>query len=114
MLQGGYTSVLGARTRDEFLGEIVRFSNQLGFERVGATTVIDHFLGEPEFIAVNNSEERYRCEMDTRDAHRRDPVMQHCKTNSVPIIWNQTTYTSVGSIRPRCSDCRCSTSILIL
>jgi DNA-binding CsgD family transcriptional regulator len=27
---------------------------------------------------------------------RRDPVMQHCKHHSVPIIWNQDTYTSVG------------------
>ena len=27
---------------------------------------------------------------------RRDPVTQHCKRNSVPIIWNQDTYTTVG------------------
>ena len=27
---------------------------------------------------------------------RRDPVMQHCKKNSVPIIWNQDTYVSAG------------------
>ena len=45
MLQGGYMSVLQAGTREEFQGEIVRFAQQLGFEKVSAITVIDHFLG---------------------------------------------------------------------
>ena len=96
MLQGGYTSVLGAQTRDEFLGELVRFSTQIGFAKVGATTVIDHFLGESEFITVDNSDEAYRLELDTLDESRRDPVAQHCKTRSVPIIWNQDTYARAG------------------
>jgi len=28
---------------------------------------------------------------------RMDPVMQHCKRNSVPIVWNQDTYTNSGA-----------------
>jgi len=31
-----------------------------------------------------------------RENGRRDPVMQHCKRQSVPIIWNQSTYTDGG------------------
>ena len=32
MLQDGYLSVLEARNREEFLGEVVRFTKRLGFE----------------------------------------------------------------------------------
>jgi len=31
-----------------------------------------------------------------RDTGKRDPVMQHCKTKSVPIVWDQSTYTKAG------------------
>jgi len=96
MLQGGYMSVLQAGTRDEFQGEIVRFAQQLGFEKVSATTVIDHFLGEPEFIAVDNAPVAYRESFEDPLNFRADPVMQHCKRQSVPIIWNQGTYTTSG------------------
>jgi len=96
MLQGGYMSVLQAGNRDEFHGEIVRFAQQLGFEKVSATTVIDHFLGEPEFIAVDNAPEGYRESFEATSLAVKDPVMQHCKRQSVPIIWNQSTYTTCG------------------
>ncbi|WP_159445485.1 helix-turn-helix transcriptional regulator [Rhizobacter sp. OV335] len=89
-------SVLQAGSRDEFLGEIVRFTQQLGFEKVSATTVIDHFLGEPEFIAVDNAPAAYRETYEAVSNGSKDPVMQHCKRQSVPIIWDQDTYTSRG------------------
>ena len=41
MLDGGYKSVLEARTRDEFRDEIVRYTRSLGFETVTAMTVVD-------------------------------------------------------------------------
>jgi len=96
MLQDGYLSVLEAKTRDEFLGEVVRFAQRLGFETVSATTVIDHLLGESEFIAVDNTPSGYVDAFEDTGMARRDPVMQHCKKNSVPIIWNQDTYVSAG------------------
>jgi DNA-binding CsgD family transcriptional regulator len=96
MLQGGYMSVLQAGTREEFQSEIVRFAQQLGFEKVSAITVIDHFLGDPEFIAVDNAPSAYRDSFEEVGNGRTDPVMQHCKRQSVPIIWDQKTYTSVG------------------
>ena len=34
--------------------------------------------------------------MDDSSLARIDPVMQHCKSHSVPIIWNQDTYTQRG------------------
>ena len=95
MLQGGFTAVLNARSSDELLTEVVRFTRQLEFETVSTTLVIDHMLGEPEFITVDNTPAAYRQVFKNRQDGRRDPVMQHCKRNSVPMIWDQRTYTAV-------------------
>lgn len=96
MLQDGYMSVLGARDRDEFLAQVVRFAKQLGFDTVTATAVIDHFLGESEFISVDNAPASYRGVYEDVGYGRLDPVMQHCKRLSVPIIWNRDTYLGAG------------------
>lgn len=92
MLQSGYLSVLEAKTRDELQIELVRFAEQLGFQTIAGTAVIDHFLGEPEFISVDNTPTAYRDTFMDRSHAKRDPVTQHCKTKSVPIIWDQSTY----------------------
>lgn len=94
MLPGGYSSVLEARNRDEFRDEVVRFTRRLGFEKVSAMTVIDHGLGKSDFINVDNTPSEFVDTFADPDSGRRDPVMQHCKRQSVPIIWDQTTYLS--------------------
>lgn len=96
MLQASYQSVLEARNRDEFRGEIVRFAKQLGFETVAALTVVDHAVGDTEFVAVDNVPDAYRDAMQDPQNGRLDPVMQHCKRQSVPIIWDQDTYVTAG------------------
>ena len=96
MLQGGFSEVLGARNRDEFAGELVAFTHRLGFETVSATLVIDHLLGEAEFITVDNTPSAYQATFESTKKGRRDPVMQHCKRRSVPIIWDQDTYVQGG------------------
>ena len=96
MLPGGYASVLQTRDRDEFREEVVRFTRRLGFETVSALTVIDHGLGKSEFIAVDNRPAEYTDAYFDTTLARRDPVMQHCKRQSVPIIWDQATYAEQG------------------
>ena len=96
MLQGGFTSVLAAGNRDELLTEVVGFTKRLGFETVSAMTVVDHFRAESEFIIIDNTPAGFRPVFEDAEAYRRDPVMQHCKRHSVPIIWNQDTYTLAG------------------
>lgn len=96
MLQSGYMTVMQAGSREEFLSEILRFTQQLGFQTVSATVVLDHVLAESEFITVDNAPEAYRSAFLSRENWRRDPVMQHCKRQSVPIIWGQSTYTDGG------------------
>ena len=96
MLQGGFTEVLKSRDRDEFRGEVVAFSKRLGFDTVSATVVIDHMLADAEFITVDNTPQEYKDTFESRENGRRDPVMQHCKRQSVPIIWGQGTYVKNG------------------
>lgn len=95
MLQDGFTSVLQVKTRDELLSEVVRFATKLGFETVSAMAVVDHFRRESQFLYVNSAPPEASV-VDDPDDNRKDPVMQHCKRASVPIIWNQDTYTMAG------------------
>jgi DNA-binding CsgD family transcriptional regulator len=96
MLPGGYRSVMEARNRDEFRSEVIRFTRQLGFDTVAAVTVIDMGLGKSEFINVDNTPQAYLDAYDDQMASKCDPVMQHCRRASVPIIWDQNTYVSTG------------------
>ena len=97
MLPGGYTSVMQARNRDEFREEVIRFTHKLGFETVSAITIIDHGMGKSEFINVDNTPVDYVEPYADPSSYRRDPVMQHCKRQSVPIIWDQDTYLANGA-----------------
>lgn len=92
MLQSDYLAVLEAKTREELQSQLIHFSGELGFQMVAGMAVIDHFLGEPEFITVDNTPAAYRAAYTDRGNGKRDPVMQHCKQHSVPIIWDQSTY----------------------
>lgn len=92
MLQSGYQAVLETQSRHEFQVELERFTRDLGFTTYTATAVVDHLVGGPEFFTVDNTPAAFRASFQDGDECRRDPVMQHCKTRSVPIIWDQSTY----------------------
>jgi DNA-binding CsgD family transcriptional regulator len=94
MLSGSYLSVMEANSQAEFREEIVRFANGLGFDYVSAMTVVDLSMSKSEFINVDNMPEHV-AEAFTFNKGRRDPVMQHCKRGTVPIVWDQDTYTQV-------------------
>jgi len=96
MLQGGYLSVLQAKNRDEFRDEVVRFGRALGFETVTAMAVVDRGIDRSEFVVVDNAPSEFLGVYNNTTSHRRDPVMQHCRRQSLPIIWDQATYTSQG------------------
>lgn len=53
MLHRTFQAVLEARHRDEYRDIVVRFAMQLGFDRVGAITVIDHRNAETEFFSAD-------------------------------------------------------------
>jgi DNA-binding CsgD family transcriptional regulator len=97
MLPGGYSAVLQARNRDEFRDEVVRFTEKLGFKTVSAITMVDRGLGRSESVAVDNTPPQWASTQIDPAAARRDPVLRHCRRETVPIIWDQTTYVDSGA-----------------
>ena len=96
MLQQDYLSVLEARDRETFRDAVVRFTQQLGFQTVSAMTVVDRGRGEADFITVDNTPSGFEEIFRDSSQGQRDPVMQHCKRHSRPIMWDQTTYVKGG------------------
>lgn len=96
MLHGSYLAVHEARHPGEFRDAVIRFTQQLGFDTVSAVTVLDHPLADSDFLAVDNAPAAYRDSIDDPAHGRIDPVAQHCKRQSVPIVWDQDTYTACG------------------
>ena len=92
MLQGDYQSVLEAKDQDQFRSVVIRFAQHLGFDKVSVTVAVDHVGAAPEFLAVHNTPLAFQQTYDDVSIGKRDPVLQHCKRNSVPIIWGQQTY----------------------
>lgn len=96
MLQQDYLSVLEAKSADELRQRIISFGRDLGFERVAATTIVEHPFSDTEFISVHNIPEQYLPLSASVTRAERDPVAQHCRRSTVPIIWSQDTYVSRG------------------
>ena len=96
MLSGGYAAVLQSGSRDDFLSEVVRFTQGLGFCTVSAMLVLDHSVGRSDFVAVSNAPSGCEVVLEDVDSIRLDPVMQHCRRHAWPIIWDQDTYTQKG------------------
>ncbi len=96
MLQVGYAAVLNAGSQEEFRREVVDFSRRLGFNTVSAMAVIDQGVGKSDFITIDNAPDGFGEVCNDRLRGRQDPVMQHCRLQSVPIIWDQATYTRHG------------------
>jgi DNA-binding CsgD family transcriptional regulator len=93
-----FAPVTKAADRGDLLNEVVGIAQRLGFEKVSAMVVVDSLHGEPEFLCVNNTPVELGEVANSKDVARRDPVMQHCKRNSIPIIWNRDTYIAAGRV----------------
>ncbi len=98
MLQGDYLSVLEARDQAQFRSVVIRFAQQLGFDRVAAMVAVDRPGIAPEFTSVHNAPMAFEKIIQDAELSRRDPVLRHCKRNTMPIIWTQKTYLEGGVI----------------
>lgn len=95
MLHTHHLGVLAAQSEGEFRAEIARFAQNLGFRTVDALTVVDHDDAPTEFICVDNIGNPDWNAIDP-SYWKRDPVMHHCKTSSVPIVWGSKNYRLPG------------------
>ena len=92
MLQRHHLSVLEAKSTDDLRNQVVTFAQSLGFRTVTAFVVIDHSPTESTFFGVDNTPIAFAEAYHDERLGKADPVMQHCKHRSLPIIWDQTTY----------------------
>jgi hypothetical protein len=98
MLQGDYLSVLEAKDQSQFRQVVIRFAQQLGFDKVAAMVVVDQPGAAPEFSTVHNAPMGWEDAFRDVGMARRDPVMQHIRRNTMPIVWTQKTYLDGGAI----------------
>lgn len=96
MLQGDCLSVLEAETREEFQARVIRFARHLGFDTVTAMVVVDSACGSSKFSSLGYVPSAYRGTYEDLGNGRADPVMQHCRVKSLPIVWDQSTYVNAG------------------
>ena len=92
MLQGDYQSVLEATNQDQFRSVVIRFAQRLGFDKVAATVAVEKIGAPAEFVAIHNAPLAYVNTFEDLDISKRDPIAQHCRRNTVPIMWGQETY----------------------
>ena len=97
MLQGDYQSVLEATNLDQFRSVVIHFAQHLGFDKVAATVAVDRLGGDSEFVAIHNAPNAYLKTFEDLSISKRDPIAQHCKRHTVPIIWGQQTYVDSNS-----------------
>ena len=93
LLDAKFLALLAAQNVDEFRAEMIQVAQQLGFRTTAMMVGIDHPGEKTEFILVHNVPDSTWLEIDPAMAEY-DPVMQHCKKSSLPIIWGPNTYRS--------------------
>ncbi len=86
--------VLHAGTVKDFTKQLVDFAQGLGFSTVSALVITDHSPTLTEFQTVTNAPEAYLKDFENLALGRIDPVSQHCKRSSNPIVWDRRTYAS--------------------
>jgi DNA-binding CsgD family transcriptional regulator len=96
MLQPSYLSVLEVENEEQLLYQLIRFGKKLGFDTINALTILDQSTTQTEFHSIDNTPERFLEAYFDISLGRVDPVMQHCKCSSVPLIWDQDTYVLKG------------------
>jgi DNA-binding CsgD family transcriptional regulator len=88
--------VLHAKTVSEYKRLNVDFVRSLGFHTVAATVVTDHSPHLTEFQSVTNAPSDYMPSFEDMASAKLDPVSQHCKKSSTPIVWDQDVYVAHG------------------
>jgi DNA-binding CsgD family transcriptional regulator len=96
MFEDRFASVASARTVGALTKEILAFARHSEFQTVDALVATE--LGDDKwhFESVGHCPPSYVATHSDPAQGRLDPVMQHCKTKCVPVVWNQTFYAEAG------------------
>ncbi len=88
--------VLHAKTVKDFVRISAEFGRTMGFHTMGSVVITDHSLGLSEFQSATNASPDWMPDFHNLELAKLDPVLQHCKQSSSPIIWDWQTYAAAG------------------
>ena len=89
-------AILHVESVREFSQHIAQFAESIDLDFVGATVITDHSCGLTQFESVTNAPIGYLEDFQDMACARLDPVSQHCKRTSLPIVWDRDDYVSCG------------------
>jgi len=88
--------ILHADSAKDFSKALVDIVQSLGMNTVGASVITEHSSGMTEFRTITNAPLGYLSDFEDLEAAKLDPVSQHCKRSSLPIVWDRKLYTAAG------------------
>jgi|SRR6516225_1950718 len=88
--------ILHSRSVKEFSRNVADAVQSLGMTTVGVSVITEHSPGMTEFRTMTNAPEGYVSDFEDLELAKLDPVSQHCKHSSEPIVWDQKLYAVCG------------------
>lgn len=88
--------ILNSRSVKDFSRNLADAVQSLGMNTVGVSVITEHSPGMTEFMTMTNVPEGYVSEFENLELAKLDPVSQHCKRSSEPVIWDQRFYAARG------------------
>lgn len=88
--------ILHSSSVKEFSRNVAEAVQSLGMTTIGISVITEHAPGMTEFNTMTNAPEGYVSEFENLELAKLDPVSQHCKHSSEPIVWDQKFYASRG------------------
>lgn len=84
--------MLHASSLKQYRNAVLNFVESRGLRTFGSTVITDHSPTLTEFQYITNAADDYIGDYEDLDLARIDPVSQHAKSHSIPLIWNRSTY----------------------
>lgn len=88
--------ILHSGSVKEFSKNVADAIQSLGMTTVGVSVITEHGPGITEFKTLTNAPEGYVSDFENLELAKLDPVSQHCKHSSEPVVWDQKFYVSRG------------------
>jgi len=88
--------ILHSSSVKEFSRNVAEAVQSLGMTTVGVSVITEHSPALTEFRTITNAPEGYVADFEDLELAKLDPVSQHCKHSSEPIVWDQKVYTRCG------------------
>src|SRR3954471_23719517 len=88
--------ILHSNSVKEFSKNVADTIQSLGMTTIGISVITEHAPGITEFKTMTNAPDGYVSDFENLELAKLDPVSQHCKRSSEPVVWDQKFYVSRG------------------